>query len=281
MKSTKLIKLFIEDKPVAIVIILNAIVLFLLAFDELSNFHNLLNFIDSAFLIYFILEAILKIRESGWKKYIASNWNRFDFVIVLVSIPSIIISFSSDELIFGNKLTFLFVFRILRIFRFFKFLTFIPDIEELIAGIRRAMKASVFVILVFFIYMFLVSMISCQMFKNDSKEHFGDPLISLYSIFKVFTVEGWYEVPDAITKNQSRIANFFTKFYFVIIVVSGGLFGLSIVNAIFVEEMVRDNNDDLIREVDQLHKKLDILLAQNGQRGSPVSLSNPDLPTDS
>lgn len=251
--SKKIIRFFTEDKAVSVVILLNAIVLFLLAFDELKFLYSYLSAIDTVFLFYFLIEAMLKIRQSGWNEYIASGWNKFDFIIVIISLPSVI-------LLFETKVTFLFVFRILRIFRFFKFLKFIPDIEELIAGIKRAFKASVFILLAFFIYMFLISMLSCRMFKVGSPDLFGDPLLSFYSIFKVFTIEGWYEIPDAIVKNQSGVINFFVRLYFIVIVVSGGLFGLSIVNAIFVEEMVRDNNDGLISKVDLLEKKIDLLL---------------------
>lgn len=263
--STQLIRLFTEDKPVSIVIVLNAVVLFLLAFDELQGWHLFLSVIDNFFLFYFLLEAFFKIRQLGWKAYIRSAWNRFDFIIVLASLPSIALGFYSHTT-FESNLTFLFVFRILRIFRFFKFLKFIPDIEELIAGIRRGMKASLFIVMAFFIYMFLISMLSCQMFKSYSPQMFGDPLVSFYSIFKVFTIEGWYEIPDALGKQMDPTASFFTKLYFIVVVVSGGLFGLSIVNAIFVEEMVRDNNDDLIQKVQALDMKLDQLLARQGQQ---------------
>ena len=266
--SKQIIRLFTEDKAVSIVILLNAIVLFLLAFDQLQLIHVYLSAIDTVFLVYFLIEAGLKIRQSGWKKYIASDWNKFDFFIVLISLPSII-------LLFETKVTFLFVFRILRIFRFFKFLKFIPDIEELIAGIKRAFKASVFILLAFFIYMFLISMLSCRMFKISSPELFADPLVSFYSIFKVFTIEGWYEIPDTIVENQTGVVSFFVRLYFIIIVVSGGLFGLSIVNAIFVEEMVRDNNDELISKVELLEAKIDILIEQNKQETSHTSSSDP------
>lgn len=257
----QVVRFFTEDKPVSVVIVLNAFVLFLLAFDTLAPWHLMLNIIDIFFLIYFLLEAILKIRMVGWRAYFKENWNRFDFIIVLVSLPTIVLGIYDTHTLESN-LTFLFVFRILRIFRFFKFLRFVPNIDELLAGIRRAFKASVFVVLAFFIYMFLIAMLSCHMFKEHSPVYFGNPMVSLYSIFKVFTIEGWYEIPDSITTNMNQIADCFTKLYFVLIVVSGGLFGLSIVNAIFVEEMVRDNNDDLMEKVHEMDKKIDLLLRE-------------------
>ncbi len=249
-------RLFTEDKAVAVAITFNAIVLFLLSFDELNPYHSLLTIIDSLFLFYFLLEAILKIRQLGWKGYISKNWNKFDFIILVFSFPSIILLFEESM----PDVSILFVFRIVRLVRFFKFLRFIPNIEELIQGLSRAFRASVFVLLAFFIYMFVISMISCRIFSESSPEYFANPLISFYTIFKVFTIEGWYEIPENIP-SEDKLTSFFIILYFIIIVVSGGLFGLSIVNAIFVDEMVSDNNDGMLARIDVLEGKIDKLLS--------------------
>ena len=42
----------------------------------------------------------------------------------------------------------------------------------------------------------------------------------------------------------------------------GGVIGLSIVNSIFVDSMVSDNNDSLELKVDALQRKIDLLLEQ-------------------
>ena len=254
MMSQRVIKFFTEDRPVAIVISLNAIVLFFLSFDGLGGLGSFLSILDAIFLFYFILEAFIKVRLMGWKTYISRPWNQFDFFILLFSIPSLILLFEHKF----PDVSFIFVFRVVRTVRFFKFIKFIPNIQELIAGVRRAFKASVFVLLAFFIYSFVISLVSCRMFKDYSPELFGDPFISFYNIFKIFTIEGWYEVPEQLVAQSGMgpIPTFFTKMYFILIVISGGLFGLSIVNAIFVEEMVRDNNDELEMKVDDINRKV-------------------------
>lgn len=255
-----LVRLFTEDKAVGFFITLNAIVLFLLSFDALDEYHSVLTIIDSFFLLYFLIEAILKIRILGWKAYISKNWNRFDFIILIFSFPSIALLFEESI----PDVSILFVFRIIRLVRFFKFLRFIPNIEELLQGITRAFRASIFVLMAFFIFMFVISMISCRIFRDSAPEYFKDPILSFYTIFKVFTLEGWYEIPENISSNDP-VTSFFIATYFIIIVVLGGLFGLSIVNAIFVDEMVSDNNDEMLERIDQLEEKIDTLIQlQNG-----------------
>ena len=274
----RLRKFFIDDTYVAVVIILNAIVLFLLAFDEIYREESLrlwLEVIDILFIFYFLLEALIKIRLKGWKEYISNNWNRFDFVIVVLSLPSILLLFESAM----NDFSFVFVLRIFRVIRFFKFMRFIPNIENLFAGIARAFRASIFVFVALFIYTFIISLITCKLFKDISptaSTYFGDPITSFYSIFKIFTIEGWYEIPDQIVQDRSPVFKFFTILYFIVIVVSGGLFGLSIVNAIFVDEMVKDNNDELVERVKEIDKKLDAILLQNAAvSGEDSQFSDP------
>jgi voltage-gated sodium channel len=54
-----------------------------------------------------------------------------------------------------------------------------------------------------------------------------------------------------------------TKIYFVLILLTGGIFGLSLVNSIFVDAMVSDNNDELENKIDSLEKKIDNLIDNN------------------
>ncbi|MCI4668961.1 MAG: ion transporter [Bacteroidia bacterium] len=274
-------RLFTEDRIVAFVIMLNAIVLFILSYEQYIH-NRLLSTLDAIFLFYFLMEAIIKIRLMGWRKYISSGWNKFDFAIVILSLPSVILLFMENMPDFAV----IFVFRIVRVLRFFKFIKFIPNIDELVAGIRRALKASVFVLLAFFVYCFIVSLISCRLFQHISPEMFGDPIRSLYNVFKVFTIEGWFEVPEAIIAQaeMNEVNSFFTIGYFILIVISGGIFGLSIVNAIFVEEMVRDNNDDLIVKIEAMDEKMNhimkMLANQNGQ-ASNGQTEHEERPLDS
>ncbi|MDX2249616.1 MAG: ion transporter [Bacteroidia bacterium] len=269
----KLAHLFTHDRPVAIVISLNAILLFFLSFDLSPEFTLALEALDAVFLLFFLLEALFKIRGNGWRRYIRSGWNRFDLIILILSIPSFLLLFESQ---FPN-VSILFVFRVIRMVRFFKFIKFIPNIKELIAGVRRAFHASIFVLLAFFIYSFVISLVSCRMFKEIAPEQFGDPLISFYNIFKIFTIEGWFEVPEELIRSSQMgpVGEFFTKLYFITIVVSGGLFGLSIVNAIFVEEMVRDNNDNLVLQIEEINRKLNLLLEQNNPSSTQSQKLNP------
>ena len=180
-------------------------------------------------------------------------WNKFDFTLIILATPSLVLwIFNLNDI----GLQFLLVFRIARVFKFFRFIQFIPNVNKLIKGINQALKASVIVIIGFFIYNFVVSIVTCFLYQHIAPDYFGDPVQSFYTIFKIFTVEGWYEIPDLIADKTNTLIAFFSKVYFILILLTGGIFGLSLVNSIFVDAMVSDNNEDLEKKVDELSKEI-------------------------
>ncbi len=237
-------------------ILANSATLFLMGFDRFHSM-RLMDVIDHFFTIFFILEIGVKVREYGWKGYMSNSGNKFDFILVAISTPSLFEIFISIP-----DISYLLVFRLMRVFRILRFMRFIPNINKLIEGVSRAVRASVFVFAALFIYNILLAVLSSYLFRAAAPEYFGDPLISLYSIFQIFTLEGWNEIPMAIVNNTETdpIVAGFSRLFFALVVLSGGIFGFSIVNAIFVDEMVSDNNDEMEAKIDLLNKKVDELL---------------------
>jgi voltage-gated sodium channel len=257
---TKISQLLLNDKFVLGLIIFNSTIIFLQGFDLPQLLHTILEHIDNSVSLIFLIEIIVKWKEYGVRKYFKSNWNIFDASLVFLALPSLFFWFVEAS---ASQLDFLLVLRISRVFKFFRFIKFFPNINHLIVGLQRALKASVIILIGFFVYIFLVSILSCFFYRTVVPELFGNPIISFYSIFKIFTVEGWYEIPDEIANHTSTFIGGITKLYFVVIVFTGGIFGLSIVNSIFVDAMVSDNNDELEKKIDNLEQKIDQLLKDN------------------
>jgi voltage-gated sodium channel len=246
---------FLNDNIILGVIILNSFTILFGAFDNLSTSQvNLITGADNIITIVFIIEMIVKSLEFKVKGYFSSNWNKLDCFLVLLSIPALI-SWVFDLSL--SNLSFFLIFRVLRVFKSFRFLKFVPGITELIRGVQRALKTSVVIILGFCIYIFIIGIFSTYLFQNIVPEHFSNPFTSFYSIFKIFTVEGWYEIPEQILASTDGAIAFFSKLYFVFILVTGGIFGLSLVNSIFVEAMLSDNTDDISQKINKLEQKLD------------------------
>ena len=247
-------KLFLNDKFILLLIAVNTVCIFIEGFQNVNpQVQRVAGMIDYAITILFIFELMVKVQLYGFREYLATNWNRLDLLLVLLSLSSLVLPFTSSG---DRDFSYLLVLRISRVFKFFRFLRFVPGIEHLIAGVQRALKASIVVIIGFFVFIVVCALVSNNLYKEMAPEYFGDPVQAMYSIFRVFTIEGWYEIPDAVIKNQTSVAVFFIRIYFIFLLITGGLFGLSIVNSIFVDAMVSDNNDSLERKVDVLTEEL-------------------------
>ena len=146
--------------------------------------------------------------------------------------------------------------RACRLLRFVRLLRFIPDSEHLVLGIRRALKASVGLLLALLLFNLLLGLAAVHLFGHLAPEYFGDPLSAMYTLFKVFTIEGWYEIPDAVAAEAGMWSAMGIRVFFVGAVLSGGLLGVTLATAVFVDEMVMDNNDDLEQQVAALHAEV-------------------------
>jgi len=253
----KYTKIFLNDKFIIVLIVLNSIIIFVQGFNFNNSTQIYLDYFDGIFTFLFIIEFFVKMSSFGLRGYFSSKWNIMDFILILLALPSLLSLLSPLNLF---RLDYLLALRTLRIFKFFRFVKFVPEVNKIFRGVYRATKASVFILISFFILNIITSIISCSIFKEISPEFFGNPLISFYTIFKIFTVEGWHEIPESIILSSN--SDFYViaiRIYFIIILFFGGIIGLSLVNAIFVDFMTSDNNDELEKKVDELNKKIDDL----------------------
>ncbi len=256
MKSINntLVKFLISESTVITVITLNALIMFLDAFPAISVITNgRLFWIDYVCVIYFIIEAFLKIIYLDCEEYWDNNWNRFDFFVVISSAPTLLEPFF-DVKIFTAVL----ILRLGRLARFFKLLRFVPDGPKIWLGVKRALKASIAVFLALLLLNIIFGMGATILFSAIAPEHFANPLISCYTMFKVFTIEGWHEIPDEISSRADIDASvsFVIRLYFITAVIIGGILGLSMANAVFVDEMTADNTQTLEKMVKTLQEEI-------------------------
>lgn len=244
-------QLFLSERKIMAVILLNAVLIFTMYFPK---FHGSfwLEFLDQCFILFFIVEAAVKMYYLKPSGYFGFWWNRFDFAILLLSLPALLVPYI--ELPDTSAILLLRMFRLVRLVRFIRF---IPNLDQVMEGLSRALKASVFVLVALFVLDFLLALFTCHFYGEVAAEYFGDPLIAAYSIFQLFTVEGWNEISaDVITQLENPFAIGITRLYFIIVVLSGGIFGLSLANAVFVDEMTIDNNRVLEEKVDRLQEQI-------------------------
>lgn len=245
--------IFLSERFILLVIIINSIIIFL---QESGISNPVVDALDAICTIIFIIEMVVKHKELGFKGYWSSGWNRLDGTLVILSIPSLVTYFVAAPYL---NISIVLILRILRVFRFFRLIHIFPNFGMIVKHLWRALKDSLPIFIGFFVLIIVFALFSCAMFKNAAPEYFSNPLDSIYSIFKLCTVDGWYEIPDALSATLSEAQIAWVRIYFITILVAGGIIGLSLVNSIFVDAMVSDNNDELEAEVKTLNEKIDAL----------------------
>ena len=250
-------KIFLNEHIILCVILINAAIIF----AQESGVNSLaLSIADLVCTLIFIIEMVVKQVEYGVKGYWRDGWNRLDGVLVLLSLPSVV-AFFMPAGILGN-LSVLLVLRLLRVLRFFRIIHIFPNFSNIARNFGKAMRDSYGVFAGFIVLILIVALVSCALFRDSAPEYFATPIDSIYSIFRICTGEGWNEIPDTIAEGSSIVTARWVRLYFSLLLVICSIIGLSLVNSIFVDAMVSDNNDDLEKQVKELNDKIDQLLSQ-------------------
>lgn len=252
-------QIFLNEKVMMVIIIINTIMLFVGGFWHGAAFFE---WTDCFFTLVFLIEAVVKLGHLGVKGYFSEKWNVFDFIIVLLALPSLINPFVSASINSGVLLS----FRALRVLKTFRLFQFIPNISQLMRGIGYAIKSSFLVTVAYLVFLLVFSILSSSLFGKYSPHYFGDPFTSLFSTFQLFTIEGWYEIPNAIMASGGRTVGNLAKVYFAVLLFHGGIIGMSLINSIFVDAMAADNNDNVIEKLEQLERKLDEMQKQQSEK---------------
>jgi voltage-gated sodium channel len=241
----------VAERLVFAIIALNTVLIFLRGFDAVDRAAPWLFWVDYALTCYFVFEIVAKLGLHGSARFWSVSWNRLDLCVVLASAPMLLAPWM-DWRDFGVLL----VIRCARLLRLLRGFRLIPDSERLWSGVSRALKASVGVFMVMFIYNLILGLGANTLFADVAPKYFENPALSMYSMFKIFTVEGWYEIPDYIAEHATVGMALFARFYFTFAVITGGVLGLSLANAVFVDEMVIDNTNMVEDNVDALRAQV-------------------------
>lgn len=111
---------FVSESFVLFVIFLNACVFLILDVNpQIGAEYPLLYQLDIVCILFFILEALIKIYSIGYKNYFSDNWNKFDSLIVISSLPILLEPIMPA---LAANLTWAPILRMTRVLRLAKFL---------------------------------------------------------------------------------------------------------------------------------------------------------------
>lgn len=245
-------RFFLNDRTMLSIVLLNVAAIFL---QECGMNHSALSVIDIVCTLLFVVEMVVKHRVYGLKGYWHDGWNVLDGVVTIISLPALL-AYIVPSL---ADYSFIIAFRALRVFKLFRTARRFPKIKAIWAGFRLALRQSAAFLLGYLVIIVVVAMFNCALFGKAAPEYFATPLDGIYAMFQMFTVEGWYEIPNAVVGSMPPAWMHVVRTYFCILLFGGGIIGMSLINSIFVDALAADNNDDVKAQLDQLEQKIDTL----------------------
>lgn len=111
-----------NERIMLMVVVLNTTVMFIGGFWPDSLLFELS---DALFTLLFLCEAVVKISEYGWNDYWKNGWNKFDFIVLVIALPTLASPFLEQTTATSTILA----LRSMRLFKSFKMLRFIPNIH--------------------------------------------------------------------------------------------------------------------------------------------------------
>ena len=245
-------RFLLSERTTLSIVLLNVAAVFL---QECGVDSVALSTIDIVCTVFFVVEMLLKHLDLGIKAYWRDGWNVLDGLVTIISLPALLAYFIPSV----SDYSFIIAFRALRVFKLFRAARRFPKLNELWGGFRLALRQSRAFLLGYFIIIVVVAMFNSALFGKASPEYFATPMDGIYSMFQMFTVEGWYEIPNAVVGNMAPVWLHIVRIYFCLLLIGGGIIGMSLINSIFVDALAADNNDDVKDKLNQLEKKLDTL----------------------
>ena len=140
--------------------------------------------INVVILWIFVCEVVVKMIGEAFApwRYFESNWNTFDFLIVVASFAL------TGQ---GQLLPML---RLLRLFRVLKVLKAFPALAVIVNAMIVGMSSIGYIGLMLFITFYVFAILGMILFKENDPWHFGTLHISMLTLFRCATLEDWTDV---------------------------------------------------------------------------------------
>jgi len=240
------------------------------------------------FNLIFIIELVINLYGRWWHEFWASGWNKFDFLVVAVSVLDML---PFIPLPGPAKLI-----KMLRAFRVFRLFNRIESMRKIIASIMKAIPgvANAFVIQLIFLCIYAVlsveffSFIGCDENSKDysfaltsraggaylpetgacwGEEYYGTFFRALYTMFQVLTGESWSEAGArpaiAYYSGQNNIVYvYITYLFFYSFILVNQMTLLNVVVAVLMDGMASSGPEDDPDSMDNVLKRVELSLGQ-------------------
>jgi voltage-gated sodium channel len=200
-----------------------------------SQYEGLFHIIDQVIIYIFLVEIVLKLLSMGQKpwEYFQDPWNVFDFIIVAVCfIPTFDAHFVA-------------VLRMARILRVFRVISIFPKLQILVNALLKSIPSMGYVVVLLFLIFYIYAVMGSFIFAEGDPVHFGSLHLSMITLFKVLTLEGWTDIlniqiygsTDPSAKNALEEVSYWSLAYFISFILLGAMIIMNLFIGVIMNSM--------------------------------------------
>jgi voltage-dependent calcium channel L type alpha-1D len=194
-----------------------------------------LRYCNIGLVVIFTLELFFKLWALGSKLLWRTIFNRFDVLVVIISIIELAVVEAAGMPSLGLS-----VFRAVRLLRLLKYTNYWKPLRALVTKLTHNMGVIISLLVLVQLMIFIFALLGMQLFggRVESRSHFNDFGSAYITIFQILTGENWNEVMNdtivgcgGIESAKGSIASL----YFVILILVGDFVILNVFLAIAVD----------------------------------------------
>ncbi|MCK5917100.1 MAG: ion transporter [Cocleimonas sp.] len=188
------------------VIVFSALMIGVQTYDGIPQWIiKIITVLDLLITIFFLIEIIIRLISSkNIKEFLKDPWNIFDSIIVITSLIPLE---GSETVLLG---------RLLRIFRVLRLISIIPELRVLLNAFFTAIPRMGYVSLLMFIIFYIYAAVGSIIFSDINQELWGNISISMLTLFRIATFEGWTEVMYETMKVYPLSWFYYLTFIFIV-----------------------------------------------------------------
>jgi len=195
------------DNAVMVCILINILLLIMPTMPartghSFKRLKNGMDCIDDFFMAVYLVECVLKIYVMRNEYFKA--WDLLDFNIVLISIFDSVIgvmnSFSTTGSVLAlgsagvNVAVILRLVRATRILRVLRTLKFVDKLQRYTVTIWKSIQTLGPTMQLTIAFVFVFTAIGCSLFGNLIPEHFGNIILTFFTLIRIITLDDWFEI---------------------------------------------------------------------------------------
>lgn len=146
-------------------------------------YSELFSDLNTVIVSIFTAEVVIKILAEGKTPlhYFRSNWNGFDFAVVLASYMPVPRSYFA-------------VVRSIRLLRVLKLVRVISKLRVIVTGLVRSLSSIAYIALLLALVFYFWGVLGTSLFAKNDPVNFGTLHVSLLTLFRVATLEDWTDL---------------------------------------------------------------------------------------